>query len=93
MIVLWFLAGVVIGVISGLTQQWTVGQVRTDSSRTLALLMIGGFILRLGLAALVLYAAVLQGVAEVLLAFAGLWIARWGLSIYWHKSRQHSRVK
>jgi len=93
MIALWFLAGAVCGIASGLSQQWTVARLGGDSSKKAGALLIGGFIIRLALAGLVLYLAVQQSVAAVLLAFAGLWIARWGLSIYWHKNRPYSQIK
>jgi hypothetical protein len=93
MIAIWFLAGTFVGILSGLSQQWTVGQIHADSSRKVAVLLIGGFIFRLGLAGLVLFAAIQQGIFAALLAFAGLWIARWGLSLYWHKSRPYSQSK
>jgi hypothetical protein len=93
MIFLWFLAGALTGIVSGLSQQWTVKQLDANSSKKVALLLIGGFIIRLGLAGIVLYAAIQQGILAALLAFTGLWAARWGLSIYWHKSRLSSAAK
>lgn len=93
MIALWFLAGITCGIISGLSQQWTVGQLNENSSKKVALLLIGGFTFRLALAGLVLYAAVQQSILAALLAFTGLWIARWALSIYWNKTSPYSGAK
>jgi hypothetical protein len=90
---LWFLAGVVGGILSGLSQQWTVGHLHVDSTKKVASYLIIGFIFRLALAGLILYAAIQYSIFAVLLAFAGLWIARWGLSIYWNKRQPFSEVK
>ena len=93
MIFLWFMAGILTGIFSGLTQQWTVNQLHVNSTKKVTLLLIGGFFVRIALAGIVLFAAVQQGIIPALLAFAGLWFARWGLSLYWHKTQVYSGTK
>jgi hypothetical protein len=93
MLGLWFLAGIVGGILSGLSQQWTVAHLHADSTKKVASYLIVGFFLRLTLAGLILYAAIQQSIFAALLAFAGLWIARWGLSIYWNRRQPFSGAK
>jgi hypothetical protein len=93
MIGLWFLAGIFGGILSGLSQQWTVRHLHSDTSKRVALFLIIGFLLRILLAGLILYGAVQQSIFAALLAFAGLWVSRWGLSIYWHKRQPYSNIR
>lgn len=82
MVTLWLLAGGIIGVLNGLSLRWTVAGLRTGAPGRAVVLTMAGAILRWGLAASVLFFALQRGIVPALLAFAGLWLARWGM-IYW----------
>jgi hypothetical protein len=75
----WLLAGGAIGLLNGLSLRWTVTRFRPDASSQAAVLAVAGAMLRWGLAAGLLIAALQQGIACGLLAFAGLQFARWGV--------------
>jgi hypothetical protein len=80
--ILWLLAGGVVGGLSMLSLWWTVTQLRPTTPGRAALLALGGTILRWGLAAGLLIAALQQGIGTALLAFAGLWVARWAVVLW-----------
>jgi hypothetical protein len=79
---LWLLAGGLIGMVNGLTQWWTVSRLRPKMDLGPLTLVWGGLILRLGLVAALLILGLRQGIMPGLLAFAGLWLARWGTTIW-----------
>jgi hypothetical protein len=79
MVASWLLAGGAIGVLDGLSLRWTAARLRPNASSQVAVLALAGAMLRWGLAAAVLIAALQQGIASGLLAFAGLQLARWGV--------------
>jgi hypothetical protein len=81
-IALWLLAGGLLGIVNGLTQWWTVSRLRPRVRLAPLALVWGGLILRLALVAAVLTLGLRRGVIPGLLAFAGLWLARWGIAIY-----------
>ena len=95
----WLFAGAAVGVLNGLTLRWTVARLRPDMVLRSVALVVGGMFLRWGLAAVLLVAALLPdtvspdtvsgGSVPGLLAFAGLWLSRWG--IVWWLSRAGSR--
>jgi hypothetical protein len=74
---IWFIIGIAIGVLNGLTLRWTVGRLRPETSLTGVPLVMLGFPLRLGLVAALLLVALQSGIAPCLLSFTGLWLARW----------------
>jgi hypothetical protein len=77
----WFPIGLIVGTLSGLTLRRTVGRLRPDTSLAAFPLVALGFLLRLALSAGLLTVALRRGVAPGLLAFVGLWLARW-ITIY-----------
>jgi hypothetical protein len=90
----WLFAGAAVGVLNGLTLRWTVARLRPDMVLRSVALVVGGMFLRWGLAAVLLVAALLPDAVSGssvpgLLAFAGLWLSRWG--IIWWLSRAGSR--
>lgn len=103
MVALWLCAGGITGVLSGLSLRWTVGFLRPGATGRAVILTMAGVLLRWVLTASLLVAALQRGAAAALLAFFGLWLARWGM-VYWeltygrflspssvHRSR-HSRT-
>jgi hypothetical protein len=78
---LWLLAGLTIGTLNGLTLRWTVNRLRPDAALTSVPLVVLGFLMRLGFAAGLLVIALQRDIGLGLLAFAGLWLARW-VTIY-----------
>ena len=73
----WFMIGIAIGVLNGLTLRWTVGRLRPDTAPASIPLIALGFLLRLALSAGLLIIALQRGIALGLLAFVGLWLSRW----------------
>ena len=88
MITLWLFAGLAVGALNGLTLRNSVARLRPDVSGRAVAWMLGGMLLRLGLAASLLIVALQRGILPGLLAFAGLWLARWG-TVY---SVQRTRI-
>ena len=82
MIALWLLAGGLIGTMNSLTRWWTVSRLRHDMRLRPLALVWSGVILRLALVAALLILGLKQGIIPGLLAFAGLWLARWGTAIW-----------
>jgi hypothetical protein len=74
---LWLFAGLIIGMLNSLMLRWTVDRLRSGPLALGVPLVAAGFVLRLGGAAALLVLASRQGLAPGLLAFAGLWLARW----------------
>ncbi len=74
---IWFVIGIIIGTLNGLTLRWTVGRLRPETSLAGAPLVALGFLLRMGLATTLLILASQHGIVPALLAFIGLWLARW----------------
>ncbi|MGC9332579.1 MAG: ATP synthase subunit I [Anaerolineae bacterium] len=81
MVGLWFVAGSALGVVHIVTQQWTIRRLEDRSVGGVLLLSGGGMLLRLGLAAGLLLAALQQGIVPALAAFGGLAVIRWLLLI------------
>ena len=79
MVALWLCAGGITGVLSGLSLRWTVGFLRPGATGRAVILTMAGVILRWVLTASLLVAALQRGAAAALLAFFGLWLARWGM--------------
>jgi len=89
--VLWLFTGGSIGVLNGLSLRWTVARLRPDTPRQAVAWTLGGGMLRWGLAAGLLVAALQRGILPALLAFAGLWLARWGTICSAHLSARLRR--
>ncbi len=94
MVVVWLIAGALVGWVSILIQVWTMPRLRPDALRQRLGGMIGGMLLRWLLIAGLLSVALQQGIVAGLLAFAGLWLARWLgiLRIHTGKSFAEPRV-
>ena len=82
MVASWLLAGGITGILSGLSLRRTVTGMDPGASGRAVILTMAGAILRWGLAAGLLFLALQRGIAPALLAFAGLWLARWGF-VFW----------
>jgi len=76
MIGIWFVFGVVIGVLNCWMQWQSVNNLRPETSRIGVLWIIGGGALRCTLIAILLLAIFRQGVFLGLLALAGFWLTR-----------------
>ncbi len=79
MVVVWLVAGALVGWVSILTQVWLVARLCPRTPRQGLWLLLGGMLLRWALIAGLLSVALRQGIVAGLLAFAGLWMARWVL--------------
>jgi len=75
----WLFAGGGIGLLNGLSMWWTVAHLHPASPRAALVQVLGGALLRWALVAALLTLGLRQGIAPGLLAFAGQWLARWGL--------------
>ena len=82
--VLCLLGGSAIGTLSGLTIRWTVARMDARSPGRAVFWTATGATLRWGLAAGLLLGALQRGIAPALLAFAGLWLGRWGVTCWSH---------
>ncbi|MGD2145975.1 MAG: hypothetical protein PVH41_04720 [Anaerolineae bacterium] len=79
---LWLLAGGIVGTANTLTRWWTVSRLRSGMRVNPLSLAWGGFILRLALVTGLLSLGLSRGALPGLLAFAGLWLARWTTTIW-----------
>ena len=79
---LWLFTGGSIGVLNGLSLRWMVARLRPEVPCRAVAWAMGGVLLRWGLTAILLIIALQEGILPGLLAFAGLWLARWGI-VYW----------
>jgi hypothetical protein len=78
---IWLSSGLIIGILNGLSLRWTVGRLRPNASLVGVPLVAVGFFLRLGLATGLLIIALQRGIMPGLLAFVGVWLARW-ITVY-----------
>ena len=76
----WFLTGGLIGVANGAALWWTVAHLRPEAPRRAVLNAVGGSLLRWALVSGLLVLALRQGIWPCLVAFAGLWMARWAVA-------------
>lgn len=74
--VLWVIPGAVLGILSTLSQWWTVAHLHPNAPLQSVTGIIGGTIIRLVLTGGLLVVALQQGVVAGLAAFAGWWLAR-----------------
>lgn len=79
---LWLFAGGIVAVVNAVIRQRTVACLSTETIGGSLVLVLGGMLLRLGLVAGLLVAGLRQGAIPGLLAFAGLWITR-GAIVVW----------
>lgn len=85
---LWFLAGIAWGALATLTLRWTIGRLDHQAARGVLVLLGLGTLLRLLLAAGVLYAAVRQSILAAGLALTGMLVTRWALLLVWTRREQ-----
>ena len=75
--VIWLLAGLLVGLLNVVSIVRTVGQLQPGGDIRALSAVLGGFIWRTGLSVLLLVFALQRSATAGLLAFAGLWLARW----------------
>jgi hypothetical protein len=79
MVTLWLFVGGAVGALHALTLWWTVAHLRPESAGRALARAWGGALVRWTTAAGMLIVALQHGIVPGLLAFAGLWLARWGM--------------
>lgn len=84
MIALWMVLGALLGAASGLSQRWTVSQLRAGEKRHALSLTLGGMAIRLALAAGLLIASLRHGALAGIAAFGGLLLVRSVIVIWAH---------
>ena len=82
MITLWLFVGGAVGTLNALTLWWGVGCIRPEAPHRAVAWALGGALLRWTVVAGVLIVALQQGIVPGLLAFSGLWLARWGTTCW-----------
>jgi hypothetical protein len=90
MILSWWLAGLAVGAFNGWTAWLTTDRLQPGASRLIVAWVLGGMLLRWTLAGWLLAAGLQRGAVPGLLAFFGLWLARWG-TVGWAsiRARKH----
>ncbi|MDY7078274.1 MAG: hypothetical protein SXV54_15265 [Chloroflexota bacterium] len=79
MITLWLFAGLTVGALNGLILWNSVARLRPNAPPSTVTWVLGGALLRWVAVAGLLIVALQHGILPGLLAFAGLWLARWGI--------------
>jgi len=82
--VLWLLAGAVIGVLNAGLRWWTVSRLHVDLAHRAVFLVLAGMTLRLSLVASLLAVGLRQGILPGLLSFGGMCLARWGTVVWFN---------
>jgi len=88
MVTLWLFTGLAVGALNGLTLRNSVARLRPGVPGRAVAWIVSGALLRLGLVAGLLIVALQRGVLPGLFAFAGLWLARWGIVYKGVRSRE-----
>jgi hypothetical protein len=88
----WLLAGVAVGLGNGLTLWRVVRRLEPERPRRSRMRVASSRWLRWIGAAVLLALALQAGVVPGLLAFVGLWIARWGLVVWWSRVQKPSQL-
>jgi FtsH-binding integral membrane protein len=78
----WFLFGAVLSAVKVLTLLWTVNRIHPNAPYQAVVWAMGGAIMRWLLVTSLLLSALQQGIVSALFAFAGLWLARWGVIVW-----------
>ena len=87
----WLTAGALVGILNARARWWTVAHAGfTQADRALSL-ALGGMFIRLVLVTALLALALRDGLVPGLLAFGGMWLARWG-SVVWIHARGVDRL-
>lgn len=84
----WPFVGGLVGIVNGATRLTTISYLSSETVTRSLVLVLGGMMVRLGFVAALLIAGLKQGIDAGLLAFAGLWVARWVIVI-WSNARQN----
>ena len=82
---IWFIVGMMVSVVLGLMQWWTVHRLQPDAGLAVAGWTMAGVVGRLLVMAVLLILAFSDNMMAGLLAFAGWWVGRWPLLIRWSK--------
>lgn len=80
------LLGIIFGVLSTLTQFWTVAHLRPEAIVHAQFLVIGGAILRWVIAGCIILTMLSNGVMPALLTFSGMLITRWVMVFFFNKN-------
>ena len=88
----WLFTGGAVGVLNGLTLWWTVARLRPGAPRGVVAWALGGAMLRWALTVGLLSSALQRGIVPGLLAFAGLWLVRWGMACWWALGQKSSEL-
>ncbi|HOU14948.1 MAG TPA: hypothetical protein PKZ84_17710 [Anaerolineae bacterium] len=88
---LWLLVGALAGWLNVASIAGLVARLRPGGDVWAVSALAGGFAVRLGLAALVLSIALRQDALAGLLAFAGMWLARW-VVLFWTRTKGAIRL-
>lgn len=80
--VIWLCVGALVGLLNVASIAGMVARLQPGGDVRAVSALIGGFALRMVLAALVLIVALHSSAAAGLCAFAGLWLARWA-ALFW----------
>jgi hypothetical protein len=93
MMALWPVLGSLVGLANGLTRWWTVSRLGHQMPRRALALVWGGLILRLALVTALLIPGLRRSIVSGLLAFAGLWLARWATVIWFGAARRRGSTE
>jgi hypothetical protein len=83
----WFIAGALVGLLNALAMSVAVRRLAPSAPARSLFGLAGGTAVRWACIAMLLAVALRQGSASGLLAFAGLWLARWAAIVWWSGSR------
>lgn len=84
---LWLILGIVVGTLSGIMQWWSVSRLAPNATVMTANGIVLGAFARWTVVAVLFIAALRMGAVPALLAFAGLFVAKW-LIIVWYGLRE-----
>ena len=83
----WFIAGALVGLLNALAMSVAVRRLAPSAPARSLFELMGGTAVRWVCIAVLLAVALRQGSASGLLAFAGLWLARWTAIAWWSGNR------
>lgn len=81
----WFVVGLTAGIVHVLTQWWTVNRLHPGAPPAAVSWMIVGVFGRLTITAVLLLVALSSSITAGLLTFAGWWLGRLPLLIWWNR--------
>lgn len=86
MSLVWLFAGVLVGLLNALAMSAAVARLSPAAPTQGLFWIAGGMVARWVVIAVFLAAALQQGAGTGLLAFAGLWLARWAAVGWWYRA-------